>query len=194
MIRKILLTALTSLVFSVIARGQAADSCYYVDGKAMVPVEQGVKAQSFFVDRAPNGLLQAECDKVYDLNSPCNQDMEQYHFKRFIEFYNQFPIKTSYLFSNYSGIDDEESMVRRFRMTIPYFQKNHIVPIEPRKETMVNGVKNYATFFAVGKNHVGYKTVVSFDDNYMIAILGFVRFDNLWYLTESHVGFLDYKK
>ena len=57
---------------------------------------------------------------------------------------------------------------------------------------MVKDVKNYATFFAVGKNRVGYKTVVSFDDRYMIAILGFVRFDGLWFLTESHVGFLDY--
>lgn len=83
-------------------------------------------------------------------------------------------------------------MERRFRMTIPYFQKNHIVPLEPREETVVKGVKNYATFFAVGKNRVGYKTVVSFDDRYMIAILGFVRFDGLWFLTESHVGFLDY--
>lgn len=62
----------------------------------------------------------------------------------------------------------------------------------PREETVVKGVKNYATFFAVGKNRVGYKTVVSFDDRYMIAILGFVRFDGLWFLTESHVGFLDY--
>lgn len=51
---------------------------------------------------------------------------------------------------------------------------------------------NTTTFFAVGKNRVGYKTVVSFDDRYMIAILGFVRFDGLWFHTESHVGFLDY--
>ena len=184
---------MVALCVSVASWGQAVDSCYYSDGRAMVPVEEGAEAQGFFAEHAPDGLLREECDKVYDPNSPCNKDMGDHHFKGFLELYNLVPVKrTSYLFSNYSGADDEGSMERRFRMTIPYFQKNHIVPLEPREETVVKDVKNYATFFAVGKNCVGYKTVVSFDDRYMIAILGFVRFDGLWFLTESHVGFLDY--
>lgn len=195
MIRKRLWAGLAALCISVASWGQAVDSCYYSDGRAMVPVEEGVEAQGFFAEHAPDGLLREECDKVYEPNSPCNKDMGDHHFKGFLELYNLVPVKrTSYLFSNYSGADDEGSMERRFRMTIPYFQKNHIVPLEPREETVVKGVKNYATFFAVGKNRVGYKTVVSFDDRYMIAILGFVRFDGLWFLTESHVGFLDYPK
>lgn len=176
MMRKRLWAGLVALCVSVASWGQAVDSCYYSDGRAMVPVEEGAEAQGFFAEHAPDGLLREECDKVYDPNSPCNKDMGDHHFKGFLELYNLVPVKrTSYLFSNYSGADDEGSMERRFRMTIPYFQKNHIVPLEPREETVVKDVKNYATFFAVGKNRVGYKTVVSFDDRYMIAILGFVR-------------------
>ena len=79
-------------------------------------------------------------------------------------------------------------------MTVPHFKENGIVPIEPMEEKIVDGVKNYSTFFAVGRNRVGYKTVRSFGDKYMIAILGFVRFDGIWYLTESHVGFLGNKR
>lgn len=158
MIRKRLWAGLVALCISVASWGQAVDSCYYSDGRAMVPVEEGVEALGFFAEHAPDGLLREECDKVYDPNSPCNKDMGDHHFKGFLELYNLVPVKrTSYLFSNYSGADDEGSMERRFRMTIPYFQKNHIVPLEPREETVVKGVKNYATFFAVGKNRVGYK-------------------------------------
>ena len=124
MIRKRLWAGLAALCISVASWGQAVDSCYYSDGRAMVPVEEGVEAQGFFAEHAPDGLLREECDKVYEPNSPCNKDMGDHHFKGFLELYNLVPVKrTSYLFSNYSGADDEGSMERRFRMTIPYFQK-----------------------------------------------------------------------
>ena len=165
----------------------------YSDGMAMVSVEKEVCARTFFIDNAPNGYLKGECEKVYDSESVCNKGLDTGSFKNFIEFYSEYEVKRrSHLYSNYSNADDEAAMERVFRMTVPYFKRNKIVPIEPKKEETINGVKNYTTFFAVGKNRVGYKTVVSFDDNYMIAILGFVRFDGIWYLTESHVGFLDY--
>lgn len=134
MIRKRLWAGLVALCVSVASWGQAVDSCYYSDGRAMVPVEEGVEAQGFFTEHAPDGLLREECDKVYDPNSPCNKDMGDHHFKGFLELYNLVPVKrTSYLFSNYSGADDEGSMERRFRMTIPYFQKTTSCPLSRGK-------------------------------------------------------------
>ena len=75
MIRKRLWAGLVALCVSVASWGQAVDSCYYSDGRAMVPVEEGAEAQGFFAEHAPDGLLREECDKVYDPNSPCNKDM-----------------------------------------------------------------------------------------------------------------------
>ena len=75
MIRKRLWAGLVALCVSVASWGQAVDSCYYSDGRAMVPVEEGAEAQEFFAEHVPDGLLREECDKVYDPNSPCNKDM-----------------------------------------------------------------------------------------------------------------------
>lgn len=195
MMKKGILCTVLALFTLLNGFAQAAFSDHYADGMAVAWVEKGVEARTFFIDHAPNGFLKAECDKAYDESSPCNKYMENQQFKDFITFYNDFPVKRrSYLFSNYSNADDLPSMERIFKMTIPYYEQNQIVPIQPREETIVNGVKNYATFFAVDAHRVGYKAVVSFPDHYMIAILGFIRFDGLWYLTESHVGFLDYKQ
>lgn len=167
----------------------------YADGKAMVEVEKSVCARTFFIDNAPDGYVKDACEMVYDTASVCNKGMDTGSFKNFIEFYSEYDVKRlSHLYSNYSNADNEAAMERVFRMTVPYYKANRIVPIEPKEETVVNGVKNYATFFAVGKNRVGYKTVVSFDDKYMTAVLGFVRFDGIWYLTESHVGFMEYTR
>ena len=41
MIRKRLWAGLVALCVSVASWGQAVDSCYYSDGRAMVPVEEG---------------------------------------------------------------------------------------------------------------------------------------------------------
>lgn len=41
MIRKRLWAGLAALCISVASWGQAVDSCYYSDGRAMVPVEEG---------------------------------------------------------------------------------------------------------------------------------------------------------
>ena len=195
MTRKLFILALTVLFVQFQGVAQDTISDHYADGMAITGVEEGVEARTYFIDHAPNGYLKAECDKVYDPTSPCNKGMEDQSFKDFITFYNDFPVKRrSYLFSNYSNADDLPSMERIFKMTIPYYEQNQIVPILPREETTVNGVKNYATFFAVDAHRVGYKAVVSFPDHYMIAILGFIRFSGLWFLTESHVGFLDYKQ
>ena len=84
MIRKRLWAGLVALCVSVASWGQAVDSCYYSDGRAMVPVEEGAEAQGFFAEHAPDGLLREECDKVYDPNSPCNKDMGDHHFKGFL--------------------------------------------------------------------------------------------------------------
>lgn len=195
MLKKGFLCTVLALLTQLNGFSQAAFSDHYADGMAVAQVEKGVEARTFFIDHAPDGVLKTECDKVYDPSAPCNKGMGNQSFKDFITFYNDFPVKRrSYLYSNYSNADTPSAMERIFRMTIPYYEQNRIVPIQPREETTVNGVKNYATFFAVDAHRVGYKAVVSFPDHYMIAILGFIRFDDLWYLTESHVGFLDYKQ
>lgn len=48
MMRKRLWAGLVALCVSVASWGQAVDSCYYSDGRAMVPVEEGAEAQGFF--------------------------------------------------------------------------------------------------------------------------------------------------
>jgi hypothetical protein len=182
-----------SLLAPVMANAELYDNVGDEIPAVYIDVEDWITSpEEYFVDMAPWEYLPDQFATVLDLSSPCNVDGES-----FLEFIAQFNADEEFryqriLCTNYSLGDTLDEKLRYFDFTVPYYEENGIVPIIATPPAIEKDVENFATFFAVDANRVGYQVVLSKEDNFMMAILGFVRYAGRWYCTASNVFFLDY--
>lgn len=185
------------LAASLVAPVMVANAEVYDDFEIPVlnlDVDEGVsEPENYFMDVAPWKYLPEQCAIVADASSPCNTHGES--FSEFIREFNDDPDfrLERVAFTNYSTGESIADKMRFFDFTLPYYDENGITPVIARKAKRVNGVENFATFYAVTEERVGYQVVVSKKENYMMAALGFVRIGGRWYCTASNVTFIDYK-
>lgn len=154
---------------------------------AIIGTSVSAAADSIFFEKAPQSYQPKNSAAAVAPGSACNQGSEP--FTTFLKSWNKsaaFRAERLRLTANtpeYFGSDADRMQYLRDQvkvMTDGYVT----LPLKAHRKVRRNGGVIWASYFAVGANHVGFAEYSDYGDSGGGgAILGFERIDGKWYLT-----------